>query len=307
MLIRGRKARGILTFLTSSVYPHNCLHPLEHCSLPVLLTLGSPFTVELHSTQVRSTQCLLAHVLSLSAPALHAVSAHCIFGSVKPMSVTPRVVIRRTKEEAPNQWRALIGSKCASLGKELVWEVMTYSLTAHWNAKLKSVNMHPPVLQACFIKSHLETMPRHKLTDAERGLVVGCYLEGTTQTQIATKMGKPCKTIRDVIRRYCTDGKITKTPHSGQPRKLSKHDERTLVRKSRLSAQQRRQPLAELCTSFPDILVRTVLWTLSQLRLIAHWEGLWTPNHSTPTAKYVDEKRLEDEAIFEFSALFMQI
>jgi hypothetical protein len=66
---------------------------------------------------------------------------------------------------------------------------------AHWNAKLKSVNMHSPMLQARFIKSHLETMPRHKLTNAERGLVVGHYLEGATQTQIATKMGKPHETI----------------------------------------------------------------------------------------------------------------
>jgi hypothetical protein len=33
MLIRGRKVRAILTFLTSSVYPHNtCEDCLEHCS-----------------------------------------------------------------------------------------------------------------------------------------------------------------------------------------------------------------------------------------------------------------------------------
>jgi hypothetical protein len=33
---------------------------------------------------------------------------------------------------------------------------------------------------------------------------------------------------------------------------------------------------------------------VSQWCLIAHYES-WSPNHSTPTARYVDEKRLKDE------------
>jgi transposase len=95
-------------------------------------------------------------------------------------------------------------------------------------------------------------MPQRQLTNTERGVIIGHYFKGATQTQIAATMKKPHETIQDMIQGYCTNRQIAKTPQSGQPKKLSECNEQTLVCKSRLSTEQHQQPLAKIQSSFPN-------------------------------------------------------
>lgn len=94
-------------------------------------------------------------------------------------------------------------------------------------------------------------MPRRKLPEATRGIIIGRHLEGRPGAQIGAQMKIPKETVRGVIQRYQKDGRIASAPRSGRPRKLSKRDERALVRESKLSPAHRRQPLADLQASFP--------------------------------------------------------
>jgi len=109
-------------------------------------------------------------------------------------------------------------------------------------------------------------MPRAtELTDFERGMIVGLHLGGKhTHKEIAAIVRRSKGAVQGVIERYIDDGFTTATQRSGRSSKLSKRDERQLVREVKKDRSITLEPLTEAFNKSLTISVssRTVQRTL---------------------------------------------
>src|SRR6185312_3255214 len=69
---------------------------------------------------------------------------------------------------------------------------------------------------------------RKKLTEFERGLIIGGWLFGHSEREIEEKTGHPKSTIHDTISRYCETGTVTPATRTGRPSILTNRDKRHL-------------------------------------------------------------------------------
>jgi len=109
-------------------------------------------------------------------------------------------------------------------------------------------------------------MPRAgELSDFERGMIVGLHLgEKHTYQEIAAIVKRSKGAIQGVIERYMDERVITTTQRSGRPTKLSKRDERQLLREVKKDRSITLEPLTEAFNKSLTISVssRTVQRTL---------------------------------------------
>jgi transposase len=109
-------------------------------------------------------------------------------------------------------------------------------------------------------------MPRAtELTDFERGIIVGLHLGGKhTHQEIAAIVRRSKGAVQGVIERYIDGGFTTATQRSGRSSKLSKRDERQLVREVKKDRSITLEPLTEAFNKSLTISVssRTVQRTL---------------------------------------------
>jgi len=109
-------------------------------------------------------------------------------------------------------------------------------------------------------------MPRAgELSDFERGMIVGLHLgKKHTYQEIAAIVKRSKGAIQGVIERYMDERVITTTQRSGRPTKLSKRDERQLLREVKKDRSITLEPLTEAFNNSLTISVssRTVQRTL---------------------------------------------
>ena len=109
-------------------------------------------------------------------------------------------------------------------------------------------------------------MPRAtELTDFERGMIVGLHLGGKhTHKEIAAIVRRSKGAVQGVIERYIDGGFTKATQRSGRSSKLSKRDERQLVREVKKDRSITLEPLTEAFNKSLTISVssRTVQRTL---------------------------------------------
>jgi len=109
-------------------------------------------------------------------------------------------------------------------------------------------------------------MPRAtELTDFERGMIIGLHLGGKhTHQEIAAIVRRSKGAVQGVIERYIDGGFTTATQRSGRSSKLSKRDERQLVREVKKDRSIMLEPLTEAFNKSLTISVssRTVQRTL---------------------------------------------
>lgn len=109
-------------------------------------------------------------------------------------------------------------------------------------------------------------MPRAtELTDFERGMIIGLHLGGKhTHQEIAAIVRRSKGAVQGVIERYVDGGFTTATQRSGRSSKLSKRDERQLVREVKKDRSITLEPLTEAFNKSLTISVssRTVQRTL---------------------------------------------
>jgi transposase len=73
---------------------------------------------------------------------------------------------------------------------------------------------------------------RRELTQVERGKIIGFYESGQSYKQISDNIGCNKSTVCRIVKRFLSEGEITKRKRSGRPKLLSEKEEAFLAKRS---------------------------------------------------------------------------